>query len=119
MFRYNRSNSTKDVFSMAKHLDPEYKEYLCRLVVDEGRKVSELARELDQAPGSLYKWTRAYRKQKEAGQPASQTEEPKVAYKTPKDLENEIKQLQKQLARKEEENDILKKAMHVFTKVQE
>lgn len=104
---------------MAKHLDPEYKEYLCRLVVDEGRKVSELAREVDQSPTSLYKWARAYRKKKEAGQPAFPKEERKVVYKTPKDLENEIKQLQKQLARKEEENEILKKAMHVFTKVQE
>lgn len=119
MFRYNRGNKTKDVFNMAKHLDQEYKDYLCRLVVEEKRKVSELARELSMSPGSLYKWTRAYRKRQEAPPIQQQADTPRAVYKTPSDYEKELKEREKQIAKLEEQNAILKKAMHVFTKSQE
>ncbi|WP_277631174.1 hypothetical protein [Atopococcus tabaci] len=43
----------------------------------------------------------------------------KPSYRTPSDYEKEPKQREKDVARLQEENDILKKAMHVFTKNRE
>lgn len=102
---------------MAKHLDPEYKDYLCRLVVEENRKISELSRELNLSAGSMYKWVRAYRKKIE-----NPTENIKVetadgaVYMTPSDYEKALKQRDKEIEKLVEQNEILKKAMHVFTK---
>lgn len=92
---------------MGKHYDLEYKMQIAKLVVEEGKKAAELARDLDIPIGTLRNWIDAYRKKKESGFVGSGNLAPDV--KVVKDLEKQIRDLQ-------EENEILKKAMHIFTK---
>lgn len=102
---------------VGKYLASEYKDYLCRLVVDDNRKVSELARELELSSSSLYKWVGSYRKNHGVFKPQKQLEpEAKTEYKTVADFEKEIAERDKEIARLAEQNGILKKAVHVFTK---
>lgn len=106
---------------MPKHYEYEYKEYICRLVVEENKKISELSRDLGISSGTIQSWVGKYKdkerwshtrrkKHKEGEQPV---------FLTPTDYEKELKQRQKEIANLKEENEILKKAMHVFTKNQE
>ena len=92
---------------MGKHYDIEYKMQIAKLVVDEGKKATELARDLEIPIGTLRNWIDAYRKKKESGFVGSGNLSPDV--KAVNDLEKQIRDLQ-------EENEILKKAMHIFTK---
>ncbi len=92
---------------MGMHYDPEYKIQTAKLVIEEGKKAAELARDLDIPIGTLRNWIQAYRKKKESGFVGSGNLAPDV--KVVKELEKQIRDLQ-------EENEILKKAMHVFTK---
>lgn len=96
---------------MGKHHDQEYKDYVSKLVVVEGRKASDLARELEISYKTLSGWVVAYRKKKQGDQP-------KENYITPSELEKLKKQHEKELQQLREENEILKKAMHIFTKNQ-
>lgn len=102
---------------MSKSYDLEYKEYVSRMIVEEDRKVSELARELSISRTTLSGWVQDYKKkvgwvekyeQKKKGQKP-------LVYKTPTDYEKELKAERKKNAQLERENKILKKAMHVFT----
>lgn len=92
---------------MGKHFDKEYKMEIARLVVEEGQKASQLARELDIPMGTMRNWISGYRNGKEEAFIGSGNMHPDVKMK--KDMEKRIKDL-------EEENAILKKAMHIFTK---
>lgn len=96
---------------MGKHYDREYKDYVSKLVVEEGRKAKDLARELEISYKTLSGWVVAYRK-KTLG------DQPKENYITPSELEKLKKQHDKELQQLREENEILKKAMHIFTKNQ-
>lgn len=42
---YDKTNTLKDVFKMSKRPTPEYKEYVVKLVVEEGKKATQLAYE--------------------------------------------------------------------------
>lgn len=97
---------------MGKHQNKEYKEYVSKLVVEEGRKAKELAYELEIPYKTLCRWVAAYR-QKVTGNQTKET------YITPSELEILKKQHEKELQQLREENEILKKAMHIFTKNQE
>jgi transposase len=96
---------------MGKHFDQEYKDYASKLVVEEGRKATEVAYELELSYKTLCKWVAAY-KQKING------DHPRENYMTPSELEKLKKQYEKELEQLREENEILKKAMHIFTKNQ-
>lgn len=106
---------------MPKHYEHEYKEYICRLVVEENKKVTDLSRDLGISAGTIQNWLAKYKdkekwdnvrrkKHKDGEQPI---------YQTPTDIEKALKQRQKEIEILKEENEILKKAMHVFTKNQE
>lgn len=106
---------------MGKHYDHEYKEYVCRLVVEENKKISDLSRDLDISYDTIRNWLSKYKdkekwdnvrrsKHKDGEQPV---------YNTPTDYEKALKQRKKEIEILKEENEILKKAMHVFTKNQE
>lgn len=107
----------KGVSKMAKGYDLEYKEYVSRMVVEEGRKKAELARELGISPNSVRRWVRDYKDKigwvEKHVQKKKDQETP--VYKTPADYEKEIRDIQKKNEQLERENRILKKAMHVFT----
>ncbi|WML28337.1 transposase [Neobacillus sp. OS1-33] len=92
---------------MGTHYDREYKTQAARLVVEEGRTITQLADELNVSPKTLGRWARIYRDQTENGFIGSGNVHPD--FKVQKDLEKKVKDL-------EEENAILKKAMHIFTK---
>ncbi|MEK0291493.1 transposase [Caldifermentibacillus hisashii] len=97
---------------MGKHYDQEYKDYVSKLVVEEGRKATEVAYELEVSCKSLYRWVADYKKRVKGEQTAER-------YVTPSELEKLKKQHEKELAEIREENEILKKAVRIFTKNQE
>lgn len=97
---------------MGKHRNIEYKEYVARLVVEEGRVMREVAYELELSYSTLGTWVSAYKEK-------LKSTEKEEEYITPRELEQLKKQHIKELERLKEENEILKKAMHIFTKNQE
>jgi transposase len=99
------------VFTLAKRNDQEYKDYVSKLVVEEGRKASDVAYELEISPKTVSRWVGVYREKINTGK----TNE---TYITPSELEKLKKQHEKELAEAREEIEILKKAMHIFTKNQ-
>ncbi|PEJ57819.1 MULTISPECIES: transposase [unclassified Bacillus (in: firmicutes)] len=96
---------------MGKRYDQEYKEYVAKLIVEDGRKASEISYELEIPYSSVCRWVKAY---KSKLNPANSQEK----YITPTELEKLKKQHEKELKQLREENEILKKAMHIFTKNQ-
>jgi transposase len=99
------------VFTLGKHYDQEYKDYVSKLVVEEGRKASDVAYELEISPKTVSRWASAYRT-KNIGGKTTET------YITPSELEKLKKQYEKEITELKEETEILKKAMHIFTKNQ-
>ena len=99
----------KDVYRMTKKITQEYREYVVKLVVEENRKVTELSYELGIGESSIHRWVKKYRdgKKQENGD---------VKYITPSELKKLEATYEKKLRDLEEENAILKKAMHIFAK---
>lgn len=96
---------------MGKRFDQEYKEYVSKLIVEEGRVAKQVAYELDIPYSTVGKWVKAYKERKHKGTNQE-------AYITPSELEKMKKQYEKEAQQLREENEILKKAMHIFTKNQ-
>ncbi|WP_335872396.1 transposase [Bacillus sp. 2205SS5-2] len=96
---------------MSNHHSNEYREYVAKMVVEEGRKVTELAYELEIPYSTIMRWVKKLKEAKNADK--------SVEYITPSDLNKLKKQHEKELKSLQEENEILKKAMHIFTKKQE
>ena len=78
----------------------DFKREACRLVLDEGQKISETARDLGIGQGLLGQWVKLERF--ERNHPGARAEAKRV-----KDLEAEVRKLKM-------ERDILKKAMAYF-----
>lgn len=92
---------------MTKKYDKEFKMQTARLILEEGKSVAQVAREMGLHENTLYRWVAEY---KEAGGHAF----PGIGQLKPED--KALKDLQKRLRDLEEENEILKKAMHYFAK---
>ncbi|MFT9427964.1 MAG: transposase [Sporolactobacillus sp.] len=90
--------------------DSEYREYVAKLVVEDRRGVLEVCRELELSSTTVTRWVAKYREKLSRNN--------KAPYRTQKELEQAEKQLLKKIDRLKEENDILKKAMHIFTQDQ-
>ncbi|GGE53535.1 hypothetical protein GCM10011391_35490 [Pullulanibacillus camelliae] len=88
---------------MGKRHDQEYKEYVAKLVVEEGRKQRDVAYELEVSSTTIGRWVKSYR---EKGQ--KKTEK----YLTPSEVEKLKREHEIALEELKEENEILKKAMH-------
>lgn len=99
---------------MRKMYTPEYKAYVVKLVLDEGRKGAAVARELEIPYGTLIKWTEDERKKRNGTGPG----EEEVPL-TPSEYKKKLAAYEKELRSVHEENEILKKAMHIFTKNRE
>lgn len=96
---------------MGKHHTQEYKDYVAKLIVEEGRKATEVAYELELSYKTISRWAASYRQkinQSHSGE----------RYITPSELEKLQKKHEKEMQQLKEENEILKKAMHIFTKNQ-
>ncbi len=96
---------------MGKWKEPEFREYVSKLIVEEGRVAREVAREMDLSDSTVYKWVSNYKKKKEREKAPEQ-------YITPAEFEKIKKQHEKEIRDLREQNEILKKAMHIFTKNQ-
>ncbi|EGL81409.1 transposase IS3/IS911 family protein [Caldalkalibacillus thermarum TA2.A1] len=91
-----------------RHYDLEYKRQTVEYILEERKSVAQVARELDISPNTLYGWLKQYkRKSKQIDGQGGESQ--------PFD-EQDIRQLQKQIRDLQEENAILKKAMHIFAK---
>lgn len=108
---YTATIIKKGRVQMGKQYSYEQKEYVSKLIVEEGRVAKEVAYELEIPYKTLCRWVSTY-KQKARGNHAKET------YITPSELDKMKKQHEKQLKEIQEENEILKKAMHIFTKNQ-
>lgn len=94
---------------MAKQYDKEFKLYAIKMVVEDGKKVAEVARELDLVHQTLQRWIRAYKEDQGDSFVGSGNLSPdnKAAYEKDK----QIRDLKEEVA-------ILKKAMGIFAKNQ-
>lgn len=95
---------------MTKRYPIEFKEYVSKLIVFDGKKMVDICKELKLPYDTVQKWVSAYRKKQQAAENARQNQlltasEYKELYEAERLKRLEI----------EEENDILKKAMHIFT----
>ena len=84
----------------------EFKEEAVRLVFSEGQPVSEVARDIDVHQNLIYKWRDDLKTLGDAAFPGNG--------RSPA-LEEENKRLKRELAIAQEERDILKKAVRIFS----
>lgn len=96
---------------MGKRKSPEYKEYVAKLLVDDGRKATEVAYELELKPSTIRRWAADYRERQERlANPDSDQ------LMSTSDLQKRLTDAERRLKERDEEIDILKKAMRIFTK---
>ena len=88
------------------HYEPELKQKVLRLYLEEGRTKKSLTEEYNLGQGTLTYWLQQYRKECE-NNPTKQEESD--SYEVAKKLRKEIEELKK-------ENDFLKKAAAFFAK---
>jgi transposase len=94
---------------MGRTYDLDLREYLVKMVVEEGKKRTEVSREMEVPLGTLTRWVTEYKKKQHAEQTGVEYLTPSEQNQRDKEFENRIRDLQ-------EENEILKKAMHIFAK---
>jgi transposase len=92
--------------SMSKmEKDEAYKKQTVKYIKESGKSVAEIGRELKINANTLYGWLKKYGSEPEI-----------VAVQVFKSDDHRTKDLQKQVRELQEENEILKKAMHFFAK---
>jgi len=89
-----------------RRFDDDFKAQVVRLVLDEGKKVSEVARDLDLTESALRGWVERARADRGKGKPGVLTSEERV----------ELAKLRKEVRELRIERDILKKAAAFFAK---
>lgn len=90
-----------------RRFDREFKQGAVRLVVDGGRPVRSVARDLGIHENMLHRWKREYLEDREHAFPSKGHVKPH---------EEEILKLKRRVADLEEEREILKKALAIFSK---
>lgn len=91
--------------------DQDFKNYVVKLVIEEGKKMKIVSREMDIPYGTVRYWVGEYRKKQEKDMNGTEYITQSEFKKREKELLNQIKEL-------EEEKEILKKAAHIFAKSQ-
>lgn len=91
---------------MAQRYDKEFKVHAVKMVLESGKPATQVARELGVSQKTLYGWMAKYKDDPSAPFVGSGNLKPEA--KDLRDLERENKNLR-------EENEILKKAMRIFT----
>ena len=88
----------------------EFKSYVSKLIVQDGRKMVDVSKELDIPYDTIQKWVLKYRNKLRE---AEKNKQDKLLTATEyRELYDEERQKNLDL---QEENEILKKAMHIFT----
>jgi transposase len=85
----------------------EFKISAVKMIIDEGRKATEVARQLGIAEHLIYNWKRKYQEDQQEAFPGNGNLKSKDEY---------IRQLEKDVKRLKDERDILKKATIFFAK---
>ena len=98
-------NGAKEKRSRRSFTD-EFKAGAVRLVIDEGKTVSRVARDLDLTPSAIRKWVEQARTDRGQGKPGALTTEERA----------ELARLRKDVRELRMERDILKKAAAFFAK---
>lgn len=93
-----------------KTYDREFKLSAVKMITEGGMKLSEVSRDLGVNENSLHKWKKDYLSDHQQAFPGKGKMKPE---------EQELRRLEKELKRVKQENEILKKAIGYFTKVQE
>lgn len=93
--------------SSQRRFTPEYKEEIIKLVTEQGKRVTHVARDIGVSEATVRGWVKKYKEHGENAFPGSGNLRPE---------DEEIRKLKKRLADIEEENAILKKAIRIFTK---
>ncbi len=96
-----------------RHFDRQFKLDAVRLVEESTRPLAEIARELGVRDTVLHRWKREFASKVDTGSTADKAFSSSVG-KSPEQVELEA--LRKKLAQVEEEREILKKAMAVFSR---
>jgi len=92
---------------MARRYDKEFKLHAVKQVIDGGKPIVQVARELDLANQTLSKWVQKYKEDQN---------EPFVGSGNLRAEDKALRDLEKQIRDLKEENEILKKAMGIFAK---
>lgn len=107
----------KDVFRVAeknKKYSVEFREYVTKMIILDGHGITETSNNLNIPYGTLKRWVHVYRKkQREAEKEGQRQLLTATEYKEMYEKERQEK------LDLEEENEILKKAMHIFTQAKE
>lgn len=90
-----------------KEFAPEYKREIVKLVTERGKKVSEVADDIDVSVTSIRRWIKDYGNHGTDAFPGKGHLHPEDA---------EIRDLKKKNRDLQEENEILKKAMAIFSR---
>ena len=90
-----------------KTFDRQFKIDAVSLVVNGGRTVAEVARDLGIDANTLYRWKREFTKEDEDAFPGKGRLSPQ---------EEELRRLRRELAEAKEDSEILKKALAFFSK---
>lgn len=89
--------------------DNQLKEYILKLVFEEGYKMKQISREMEVPYGTIKQWVDDRRKEEK---------EKELKYITPKEYYEREKELLDRIKELEQENEIVKKAAHIFAKSQ-
>ena len=92
-----------------RRYDEEFKREVLRFIETRGVSVAQAARDFDIHPNVIYKWKKAVEEDSECPFPGKGHLKP---------LDEEIRRLRRRLADVEEERDILKKVVSIFSKPQ-
>ena len=101
----SRMGSSKAGRRARRQFTEEFRTGAVRLVLDEGKKVGAVARELDLTPSSLSQWVSQARADRSQGKTGLTTAE-----------REELARLRKEIRIVQEEREILKKAAAFFAK---
>lgn len=93
-----------------KHYDKVFRRYVAKLAVQDGRRPVDLERELGVSYSSLLRWIKEYKAELRETEKAEQ----KTLY-TATEYKGQVMSLEKANRELQEEVDILKKALHIFT----
>ncbi len=90
-----------------KRYDSSFKEQAVRLVTEQGKSVSSVAKDIGIHENTLYKWIDQYKTHKENAFPGSGNLRPE---------DEELRKLKKRVSDLEMENELLKKVTAIFAK---
>ena len=99
--------------SKRRKYSEEFKRDALQLLESSGKSISQIERDLDITQGLLSKWKRRYRL---TG--VQENEEPGLAKSEQEEVKAENRHLKRELMIAQQERDILKKAISIFSKSQ-